>query len=284
MTDRGRATVVTGIAALLFGASASFGAGTAIAAPLIGTCGGEVRGQPGTPVAVRLAGAELVTVGEVPASGSAKLSASKLPLLGSKVCSVTATAVETAAPVTAPVQETLEPVGEVVGVAPAPAQPAPERSAPEPSAPEQPAPVQQPDAASDPLAAVPVPAAPVPAAMPFGPFLAADFTPQLGSDFGQVTFYDYSRLFTAGPSAFGSVSSPDLFGSSPTFGILGAEDAEDAAGAAGAAQDVAAAGRALALPTQGADRVALPVLVAVLMLSAVTAALVRSWVHGAPRA
>jgi len=281
MTDRGRATVVTGIAALLFGASASFGAGTAIAAPLIGTCGGEVRGKPGTPVAVRLAGAELVTVGEVPASGSAKLSASKLPLLGSKVCSVTATAVETAAPVTAPVQETLEPVGETVGIAPAPApaQSAPAQPAPE--QPEQPAPVQQPDAASDPLAAVPVPAAPVPAAMPFGPFLAADFTPQLGSDFGQVSFYDYSRLFTAGPSAFGSVSSPDLFGSSPTFGILGAEDA---AGAAGAAQDVAAAGRAMALPTQGADRVALPVLVAVLMLSAVTAALVRSWVHGAPRA
>lgn len=281
MTDRGRATVVTGIAALLFGASASFGAGTAIAAPLIATCGGEVQGEPGTPVAVRLAGAELVTIGEVPASGSAKLSASKLPLLGGAVCSVTATAVETAAPVTAPVQETLEPVGEAVGVAPAPAQPAPERSAPEPSAPEQPAPVQQPDAASDPLAAVPAPAAPTPAAMPFGPFLAADFTPQLGSDFGQLTFYDYSRLFTAGPSAFGSVSSPDLFGSSPTFGILGAEDA---AGAAGAAQDVAAAGRALTLPTQGADRVALPVLAAVLMLSAVTAALVRSWVHGAPRA
>jgi pyruvate/2-oxoglutarate dehydrogenase complex dihydrolipoamide acyltransferase (E2) component len=267
--------VVTGIAALLFGASASFGAGTAIAAPLIGTCGGEVEGEPGTPVAVRLAGSELVTVGEVPASGSAKLSASKLPLLGGKVCSVTATAVETAAPVTAPVQETLEPVGETVGIAPAPApaQSAPAQPAPEQPAPEQSAPVQQPDAASDPLAA-----APAPAAMPFGPFLAADFTPQLGSDFGQITFYDYSRLFTAGPSAFGSVSSPDLFGSSPTFGILGAEDA------AGAAQDVAAAGRALTLPTQGADRVALPVLAAVLMLSAVTAALVRSWVHGAPRA
>jgi hypothetical protein len=272
--------VVTGIAALLFGASASFGAGTAIAAPLIGTCGGEVEGEPGTPVALRLAGSELVTVGEVPASGSAKLSASKLPVLGGAVCSVTATAVETAAPVTAPVQETLEPVGEAVGVAPAPA---PAQSAPAQPAPEQSAPVQQPDAASDPLPAAsdPLPAAPVPAAMPFGPVLAADFTPQLGSDFGQITFYDYSRLFTASPSAFGSVSSPDLFGSSPTFGILGAEDA---AGAAGAAQDVAAAGRVLALPTQGADRVALPVLVAVLMLSAVTAALVRSWVHGAPRA
>ena len=280
MTDRGRATVVTGIAALLFGASASFGAGTAIAAPLIGTCGGEVEGEPGTPVALRLAGSELVTVGEVPASGSAKLSASKLPVLGGAVCSVTATAVETAAPVTAPVQETLEPVGEAVGVAPAPA---PAQSAPAQPAPAQPAPVQQPDAASDPLPAAsdPLPATPVPAAMPFGPVLAADFTPQLGSDFGQITFYDYSRLFTASPSAFGSVSSPDLFGSSPTFGILGAEDA---AGAAGAAQDVAAAGRAQALPTQGADRVALPVLVAVLMLSAVTAALVRSWVHGAPRA
>ena len=275
MTDRGRATVVTGIAALLFGASASFGAGTAIAAPLIGTCGGEVRGESGTPVAVRLGSAELITVGEVPASGSAKLSASKLPLLGGTVCSVTATAVEPVAPVVAPVQGIVEPVGEAVGVPLAPA-PAPVQTQPEPA---ESAPVQQPqsDAASD--LQVAVPAAPAPAApaavQPLGPFLAADFTPQLGSDFGQTSFYDYSRLFTANPSAFGSMSSSDLFGSSPSFGILGAEDA------AGAAQDVVAAGRAQVLPAQGADRVALPVLAAVLVLSAVTAALVRSWVHGA---
>lgn len=277
MSDRGRATVVTGIAALLFGASASFGAGTAIAAPLIGTCGGEVEGEPGTPVAVRLGSAELITVGEVPASGSAKLSASKLPLLGGTVCSVTATAVEPVAPVVAPVQDSVGQVGEAVGVplAPAPA-PAPVQTQPEPA---ESAPVQQPqsDAASD--LQVAAPAAPAPAApaavQPLGPFLAADFTPQLGSDFGQTSFYDYSRLFTANPSAFGSMSSSDLFGSSPSFGILGAEDA------AGAAQDVVAAGRAQVLPAQGADRVALPVLAAVLVLSAVTAALVRSWVHGA---
>ena len=275
MSDRGRATVVTGIAALLFGASASFGAGTAIAAPLIGTCGGEVQGEPGTPVAVRLGSAELITVGEVPASGSAKLSASRLPVLGSSVCSVTATAVEPVAPVVAPVQGIVEPVGEAVGVPLAPA-PAPVQAQPETA---ESAPVQQPqsDAASD--LQVVAPAAPAPAApaavQPLGPFLAADFTPQLGSDFGQTSFYDYSRLFTANPSAFGSMSSSDLFGSSPSFGILGAEDA------AGAAQDVVAAGRAQVLPAQGADRVALPVLAAVLVLSAVTAALVRSWVHGA---
>ncbi len=275
MSDRGRATVVTGIAALLFGASASFGAGTAIAAPLIGTCGGEVQGDPETPVAVRLGSAELITIGEVPASGSAKLSASRLPVLGSSVCSVTATAVEPVAPVVAPVQGIVEPVGEAVGVPLAPA-PAPVQAQPEPA---ESAPVQQPqsDAASD--LQVAAPAAPAPAApaavQPLGPFLAADFTPQLGSDFGQTSFYDYSRLFTANPSAFGSMSSSDLFGSSPSFGILGAEDA------AGAAQDVVAAGRAQVLPAQGADRVALPVLAAVLVLSAVTAALVRSWVHGA---
>ena len=273
MANKGRATVVTGIAVLLFGASASFGAGTAVAAPLIGTCGGEVRGEPGTPVAIRLGSAELITVGEVPASGSAKLSASKLPLVGGAVCSVTATAVETTAPVAAPVQEVVAPVGEAVGV-PAPLGPAP--AAPGPA---QPAPVQQPqpDAVSDPeTAAV---AAPAPAAVqPFGPVLPAGFVPQRGSDFGQMSFYDYSRLFTASPSAFGSISSsPDLSGSSPSFGILGAEKA------AGAAQDVAAAGRAEALPAQDADRVALPVLAAVLALAAVAVALVRSWVHGAAR-
>ena len=276
MTDRGRATVVTGIAALLFGASASFGAGTAIAAPLIGTCGGEVEGDPGTPVAVRLGSAELITIGEVPESGSAKLSASKLPL-GGVLCTVTATAVEPVAPVVEPVQEIAAPVGEAVGVpvGPAPAAPA---------APAQPAPVQQPelDAVSAPeTAAVAVPAVPAaPAAVqPFGPFLPEGFTAQGAYAFGPMSSYDYSQLFTASPSAFGSLSSsPDLFGSSPSFGILGAEEA------AGAAQDVAAAGRAQVLPTQGTDRVALPVLAAVLMLSAVTAALVRTWVHGATRA
>ena len=273
MTDRGRATVVTGIAALLFGASASFGAGTAIAAPLVGACGGEVRGQPGTPVAVRLGSAELITIGEVPASGSAKLSASKLPL-GGVLCTVTATAIEPVAPVVAPVQDSVGKVGEAVGVPVGPA----------PVAPAQPAaPVQQPelDAVSDletaAVAAPAVPAAP-PALQPLGPFLPEGFTAQGAYAFAPMSSYDYSQLFTASPSAFGSLSSSDLVASSPTFGILGAEEA------AGAAQDVAAAGRAQVLPTQGTDRVALPVLAAVLMLSAVTAALVRTWVHGATRA
>ena len=47
-----------------------------------------------------------------------------------------------------------------------------------------------------------------------------------------------------------------------------------------AANDVAAAGRASALPATGVERVALPILVAVLMLASVAAALLRSWVLG----
>ncbi|HEV3052651.1 MAG TPA: hypothetical protein VGX50_20225, partial [Longimicrobium sp.] len=47
-----------------------------------------------------------------------------------------------------------------------------------------------------------------------------------------------------------------------------------------AANDVAAAGRASALEANGVDRIALPVLVAVLMLASVSAALLRSWVLG----
>ncbi|HYZ38400.1 MAG TPA: hypothetical protein VE673_17070, partial [Pseudonocardiaceae bacterium] len=47
-----------------------------------------------------------------------------------------------------------------------------------------------------------------------------------------------------------------------------------------AANDVAAAGRASALPASGVERVALPIMVAVLMLASVAAALLRSWVLG----
>jgi len=152
-------------------------------------------------------------------------------------------------------------------VQPAPALPAPAQS------PQQ-APADVPAAAP----AAPAPAAPPPAPR-LGPFLPADFATGTSrfAYFGSE-FYDYARLFAARPGQFGQLPSADLFGQSPDFGILrGAESA-------GAAQDVAAAGRARALPTQGTDRVALPVLVAVLMLAAVTAAVVRSWAHGATKA
>lgn len=276
MHKRRRVTVVAGTAALLFGAGASFGAGTAAAAPLIGVCGGSVQGAPGTPVAIQVGPVDLIQVGEVPQSGSATFSVPPPPLVGGPACTVTATALR-------PVQEAVEqlqgataPIVErIVPQAPPPAAPPPEQG---------PAPAQpQPGANGGPAAQQGAPGAPAGApvaAQRFGPFLPAGFAadlPRPTSDpvLGAAGFYDYSKLFSATPGLFSTPGSGELFGYSPSFGILGAQDG------AGAAQDVAAAGRAQALPTTGSDRVALPVLAAVLMLSAVTAALVRSWVHGA---
>ncbi len=66
----------------------------------------------------------------------------------------------------------------------------------------------------------------------------------------------------------------DLFGT-PSVSNTPAPGKQSAA-----ANDVAAAGRASALEASGVDRIALPVLVAVLMLASVSAALLRSWVLG----
>ncbi|MGH3978104.1 MAG: hypothetical protein ACRDRZ_03720, partial [Pseudonocardiaceae bacterium] len=141
-------------------------------------------------------------------------------------------------------------------------------------APEQPAPGQPPAQPG----VVPVPGAPVPGAVPppqfFGPF-PVNF--DMGAlqrgvyDFGALSLYDYAELFAISPGAFGRLPSADLFGQSPQFGILGGE------GGTTAKEDVAAAGRAQAVPTSSDERIALPVLVAMLMLSGVAAALIRSW-------
>lgn len=274
MGRRRRVAVVAGTAALLWGVGASFGAGSALAGSLIGGCGGQVQGAPGTPVAISLGPAKLVSVGAVPATGSAVLSAPSAPLVNGPVCSVLATAVETGNAAAAPALKGAEGAGSVVrGAVGAPAQPASEQ----PASAQQPQQAQQGPAGAP--AAGPVLVAP-PALQLVGPFLPANFTSgtsKWDALFGSYNYsvYDYSKLFAAHPGLFGKLPSGDLFGYSPGFGIYGAQDS------AGAAQDVAAAGRAESLPSQGADRVALPVLVAVLMLAAVTAAVVRSWAHGA---
>ncbi|MQA15971.1 MAG: hypothetical protein GEV09_18025 [Pseudonocardiaceae bacterium] len=285
MGTRNKATVVAGTVALLFGAGASFGAGSAAAASLA-ECGGTVEGSPGEAVTVNpaaLLGAgpdKAITVGNVPSSGSTTLDVTSAlgGVLGplAPACTVVVEAIE---PVTEPVREAAEPVtkavedvaGPLPGLpAPEPNQPAPEPNQPAPQ-PNQPAP--QPESQPAPAAA------PVPAPQ-FGPFMPADFDMgplQRGVyDFSSLSLYDYRELFSAGVGEFGRLPSSNLFGNSelfgqaPQFGILGA--AQDSAAA-----DVAAAGRAHALPAEGVDRVALPVLVAVMMLSGVTAAMVRSW-------
>ncbi|MGI9062402.1 MAG: hypothetical protein ACR2FQ_01070 [Pseudonocardiaceae bacterium] len=265
---RRSATVVAGTAALLFAAGASFGAGSAAAAaPLVGVCGGEVQGAAGTPVAIAAGPVKLIHVGVIPEQGSAVLAVPALPLVGQPACAVTATVAEpvnaVAEPVnavTAPVQEGTRALGGVVG-GPGPLAPPPAQGAQLP-----------PTALAGPLPAGPGDV--LPTAAPFGPFLPLF---AVGTPPASGIAFDYAGLFAASPATFGNLVSGNLFGYTPDFGILGAP------GADAAAQDVAEAGRVQALPAQGADRVALPVLAAVLLLSMVTAALARSWAHGASR-
>ncbi|MPZ64228.1 MAG: hypothetical protein GEU83_01430 [Pseudonocardiaceae bacterium] len=270
---------MAGTVALMFGASASFGAASAAAAT--GTeCGGTVRGEPGESVSVNprsLLGtgpSSLMTVGQIPSSGTSTINVTSAlgGVLGplAPACTLTLEAVEQ---VTEPVTKAAEPVVEaaegVTGPLPGSSEPQPERPAP---------------GSNGPTAESNGPAAnrPVPAPAPqLGPFMPANFDvgpmQQGVYDFSSLSLYDYGQLFSANAGEFGSLPNSnlfggsDLFGQSPRFGILGSDRG-------GAAEDVAAAGRAEALPAQGADRVALPVLVAVLMLAGVTAALVRSWV------
>ncbi|GLZ37440.1 hypothetical protein [Actinokineospora sp. NBRC 105648] len=93
-----------------------------------------------------------------------------------------------------------------------------------------------------------------------------------GLNFGRSAMTDYSSI----PFAQAGLFSPSpgvryggaVPGYSPQFGILGTGDSDG----------VQAAGHAEALDPVGGNRVALPVLLAVLVLSGVTAALVRTWV------
>lgn len=291
MGRRSKATVVAGTVAVLFGAGASFGAGSAVA--VTGTeCGGTVRGAPGESVSVNPAGLlgagpdKLVTVGEVPSSGSSTIDVTGAlgGMLGplAPQCTVVAEAIEpvtkAAEPVTdaaEPVLEAAEParkaVEEVTGPLPVPGG--------SEEQPEQPAPGSNEQAGSNQPASAANRPAPAPAPQ-FGPFLPASFDvgpmQQGVYDFSSLSLYDYSQLFSGSAAGFGQLPSSsmfgnsELFGHSPQFGFLD-QDRNPAAA------DVAAAGRAEALPAEGADRIALPVLVAVLMLSGVTAALVRSW-------
>jgi hypothetical protein len=92
-------------------------------------------------------------------------------------------------------------------------------------------------------------------------------------NFGRSPMAMYANLPFAQPGLFsptpGAQYGSSVPGYSPQFGILGGDGQPDG---------VEAAGHAEALAAPGGDRVALPVLLAVLALSGVTAALVRTWV------
>lgn len=282
MGTRARVTTVAGAATLLCAASI-FGAGSSMASQtpthaaaaqsLVGGCGDTVRGTPGQPVGVRVAGLSVINLGQVPQSGSTTFDASSIVqgLLGPVAPLCTLNVVALPLPdVLAPVQQVAEPllgtvqetVGSVGALPGAPQQPAPGAPASAPVAP-----------AGQQAAAVPQ-AAPAPM---FGPTMP-QFSPfSLGRYHSSLPLYNYAELLVGRPGTIGRLQSgmlnSDLFGSTTSPGGTSGLTAQDPA-----ANDVAAAGRASALPASDAERIALPVLVAVLMLAAVSAALIRSWV------
>jgi hypothetical protein len=110
--------------------------------------------------------------------------------------------------------------------------------------------------------------------------MPSDFPFALGRYNSGLPRYNYAELLAIGrPGAMGRLSAgmltADLFGTPQVSNGSGSFGKQSAA-----ANDVAAAGRATALPASGVERIALPILVAVLMLASVTAALLRGWVLG----
>lgn len=274
MGTRTRVTTVAGAATLLCAAGV-WGAGPSIAAPvsasaaapqsLVSGCGGTVQGAPGTPVGVKVGSLSVIHLGVVPTSGSTTFDASDIlqDLMGplAPACQVTAVALPDLLDGT--VEEAVAPVLDTVGALPvvAPQQP-------EPGAPPAPAP-----AAPDQLPRADTAAAAAPAPAPvFGPSMPSFYPFALGS-YHSGFLYSYSDLLAGRVGGFGALRagsfSPNSLASSNSTSPLAMADP--------ATQDVAAAGSASALPPSGADRIALPVLVAVLMLALVSAAVIRSW-------
>ncbi|HET9254563.1 MAG TPA: hypothetical protein VFO16_05095 [Pseudonocardiaceae bacterium] len=229
---------------------------------------------------VRLASLPVVDVGEVPASGSRSYDAT--PALRQAMGPMAPACVLTAEPmlpglvgIGKVIEPATAPLKGAVGQVPALGQPA----APAPASPPAPAPA----AAPQPAAPAPAPALASPASGRFyGPGAPTQFPFMLGTFNSGMPRFDYAQLLTltaAGPGGLGRLSAgvltADLFGSpsvSNGNGGLGKQSA--------AANDVAAAGRASALPANSVERIALPILVAVLMVAGVSAALLRGWVLG----
>jgi hypothetical protein len=294
MGTRARVTTVAGAATLLCAASAFGGGLAALAAPsavsapalvlattpapmLVGACGDTVRGDPGQRVGVRLASLSVVDVGSVPASGSKTFNARPAlrEVLGpvAPACLITAEPILSAA---APVEKLIEPVAAplkpAVGFLPALGHPA---APPAPASPPA-APANQPQPGAAPALASPAPG-------PFfGPAMPTDFPFALGQYNSGLPRYNYAELLMigrpGGPGGLGRLSAGML--TADLFGTPQVSNGSGLGKQSAAANDVAAAGRATALPANGVERIALPVLVAVLMLASVTAALMRGWVLG----
>lgn len=296
MGTRARVTTVAGAATLLCAVSTLGGGSSALAAPstvltpapalaaaptpmLVGTCGDTVRGDPGQRVGVRVAKLSVIDVGEVPTSGFRTFDATPAlrEVMGpiAPVCKISAEPLSSLTqPVEAVISPAVAPLQGAVGQVPALGRPA----SPAPAAPPPPAPAAQPEPAP---AAAPTLASPAPGPF-FGPAMPSGFDFTLGTFNSGLPHFNYAQLLTLGSPGIGSlgrlssgVLTADLFGT-PSVSNGSANLGKQSA----AANDVAAAGRASALPATGVERIALPILVAILMLASVTAALLRSWALG----
>jgi hypothetical protein len=306
----GRVFAATAVVAATGGSALMLGAGTASAAPLIGTCDSAVSGKAGTPVSVNTSSVlggngSIIPLGSVPQSGSKTMSVptkslvSGLPLVGGLVdgllgqigtsCDVTANAL---APVTAPVQgllgtvnnatgNVLKPVTDglnntVGGVLPGAQSPgAPGGSggaAPQaPGAPGAPGGAAAGNRAPGQVGGIAGPAGRLPFdQVPAFGSLGSNFTSVLSPSalYGNLPFVT-SGMFQPTGAGFGN----QVPGFSPQFGMLGQNNQQGQVQNAGEAESLNAPGT----PSSSND-VGLPVLVAVLTLSGVTATLVRSWV------
>jgi hypothetical protein len=106
--------------------------------------------------------------------------------------------------------------------------------------------------------------------------MPSDFPFALGSYNSGFPHYNFADLLVVGhPGALGRLSAGML--TADLFGTPQVSNGSGFARRSAAANDVAAAGRATALPASGVERVALPVLMAVLMLAGITTVLLRSW-------
>ncbi|MFE9744320.1 hypothetical protein ACFYOT_05415 [Saccharothrix saharensis] len=241
---------------------------------------------PPIPIGVIPTGTGVITGGDIANKVNAELV--KLPLLGpiivtlsngvraelTKLCGVTLQAVNTAA---APVQDGSRALADASEQAAGqlPGLPTPPGTKPSPNQPPQ---TGQPGGTPGTSQPGTSPTGQHPATSPVGGVGALD-VPLYGSNpwggnFGRVPLFSYGSLPFAVPGKYapspGVRYGGGVSGYRPGYGVPGADDSDG----------VQTAGRAQALPGSGrmGGGVAAPVLLAVLLLSCVTGALVRTWV------